>query len=172
MDTVYVTYCIVAHYAQFNFNLPFDAIKDSRLMRKIKNCFNYSLDAISPMMLVYISADRFMLIRYNNKALRKISIQLIYYSFIFLFNAVYYVPVAVFRDLVNYTNASCGFVSEQSQLHISLFNFLNLIRSILIFNALAFQAIFLSRNIIIKSQKAAENKKIMRCDAKICVNNN
>jgi hypothetical protein len=84
IDSVFLN-LVVQKYLQFGFNIPVNKI--SSLICKITSYFNYSLDGLSPMLLVYISIDRFIFIRFSNKTLRKSYLQVIlkYFLFIYIF---------------------------------------------------------------------------------------
>ena len=84
IDSVFLN-LVVQKYLQFGFNIPVNKI--SSLICKITSYFNYSLDGISPMLLVYISIDRFIFIKFSNKTLRKSYLQVIlkYFLFIYIF---------------------------------------------------------------------------------------
>ena len=72
IDSIYLV-LIIQKYVQFGFNIPVNKI--SPLICKITSYFNYSLDGISPMLLVYISIDRYLFIRFSNKTLRNTNLQ-------------------------------------------------------------------------------------------------
>jgi hypothetical protein len=74
IDSVYLV-LIIQKYVQFGFNIPFNKI--SSLICKLSSYFNYSLCSISPMLLVYISIDRFIFIKFSNKTLRDKHLQVI-----------------------------------------------------------------------------------------------
>jgi hypothetical protein len=83
MDSIYLV-LIIQKYVQFGFNIPVNKI--SPLICKITSYFNYSLDGISAMLLVYISIDRFIFIKFSNKTLRDKHLQVI---LIYFFDILY-----------------------------------------------------------------------------------
>ena len=68
IDSIYLV-LVIKNYLDFGYNIPFNKL--SSLICKISSYFDYSLDGISPMLLVYISIDRYLFIRFSNKTLRK-----------------------------------------------------------------------------------------------------
>jgi len=74
IDSIYLV-LVIKNYLDFGYNIPFNKL--SSLICKISSYFDYSLDGISPMLLVYISIDRYLFIRFSNKTLRKKHLQVI-----------------------------------------------------------------------------------------------
>lgn len=116
---------------------------------KVANYFNYSFATISPMLLVYLSFDRFIVIKYPHKSIymRKRINQLKFLIVVIFFNLFYYSPVLYYYDLnrVNRTSNEtlfCGFANPRGQLIISLMDLLN---RVLVPSAL----MFLSSNLIV-----------------------
>ena len=108
MDTLFLLQ-VVFFYATNAYDKNVSTV--SELLCKIYNYFNYSLCPISPMLLCYISMDRFVAISLPSKKgiMRRERNQLIYFMTIFTFNAVYYLPMPFAYsviDLSNNTNQS------------------------------------------------------------------
>ena len=164
IDTVYVM-LILEKYVQFGFHIPYDHI--SIVFCKMNRYFNFSLDAISPMLVVYIVVDRYLSIKSSNKILRRTDLQVAFFITVFIFNALLYAPVAIFEGN-NSQNVTaefhCGFVSSSAQFAISLYDFVNLvglpIGLMLTFNLLLIHAIFKTRQRIAASQNQRQNDKI------------
>lgn len=131
---------------------------------KMNRYFNFSLDAISPMLVVYIVVDRYLLIKSSDKILRRTD--LAFFITVFIFNALLYAPAAIFEGN-NSQNVTaefhCCFVSSSAQFAISLYDFVNLvglpIGLMLTFNLLLTHAIFKTRKRIAASQNQRQNDK-------------
>jgi hypothetical protein len=72
IDSIYLV-LVIKNYLDFGYNIPVNKI--SSLICKITSYFDYSLDGISPMLIVYISIDRYLFIRFSNKKLRNTNLQ-------------------------------------------------------------------------------------------------
>lgn len=99
---------------------------------------DYALAPISPMLLVYISVDRFIAIKYPSRRfmIRNERNQFIYFMVVFVFNVVYYLPYAfencVIRMTRNATNQTadlqCGFSDMTAQ---TILNWMDTFNSVL-----------------------------------------
>ncbi len=177
MDTIYLL-CIIPKYLQFGFNINMDNI--SAFWCKFNRYFVYSYDAISPMLRVYISIEKYICIRHPNEKLllNKNKNQIVFFIAVLAFNIFYYLSVVFYQDLVNHypainlngSNQSreifCDFISTSSQFVISLMDFVNLIAVpfafMITFSILLVRAIFVSRNRVMKSYTSKENKSFQR----------
>lgn len=178
-DSVYLLF-IVTKYLQFGFNISFDDV--SSTWCKVNRYFYYSLDAISPMLIVYIALDRFIAIRFSSrrKTLRIKSVQVGFFAIVFFFNAFYYSPIPIFQDLVdhpfNQTNTSvkffCDFVDAKSQFILSWMDFVNLVAvpflCMITLTILLIYVIFGSRKRVISNYSNSENRTFQR-DVKFAV---
>ena len=131
--------------------------------------YTYILNAISsipPMLLVYISLERFVSIRYPNKIefFRKKSIQFVYFFLIVLFNLIFYTPVIYLFEVVVLNNEDnkkkvCTFTDTGSELFSMIFTNRVLIPFLLMFTAsiLLINTIFESRRRIQSNYSYREN---------------
>lgn len=92
MDTIYLVQ-IMFNYMTFAYNMDFSKV--SNLTCKFYFYMNYSLDPISSMLLVYLSIDRLISIKYPSKKFffRKYKTQLVYFLLIVAFNLIFYIPI-------------------------------------------------------------------------------
>ena len=84
---------------------------------------------ISSMLLVYISLDRFIAVKYPSRrfAIRKDRNQLIYLIGVCIFNVIYYIPIAFENSVINLTDGNtinetdfqCSFTDMNAQLILS-----------------------------------------------------
>jgi hypothetical protein len=128
MDTIFLVQIIVTHL-QLTYNI--DITIQLNLICKLWNYLNYSLDTQSSMLIVYISLDRYVSLKIPAKRflLRKRNNQFIYFMFIFMFNLLFYLPVAydyeLKQDLNNNTILICDFTSHFAQDLISYMDLAN-----------------------------------------------
>lgn len=189
MDSVYLIF-IITKYLQFSFDISVDDI--SSYWCKINRYFYYSLDAISPMMIAYIAIERYVCIKYTTRRffMRKKKVQFLFFVIIFTFNALYYIPIPIFQDLIEHfyqinesisnqtivmNNNSlyfCDFITAESQFYLSWADFLNLIiipfLLMTTFTLLLIHAIFTSRRRVIFGYTSRENRAFQR-DVKFAV---
>ena len=86
-----------------------DPVSKSVWFCKLYNYFDYALAQLSPMLLVYISVERLVSIKYPAKRffLKKHKNICIYTVLVTIFNLVYYIEVALYHDLhVQYQNTT------------------------------------------------------------------
>ena len=90
------------------YGFDFQISKVSSTICKLYNYFNYSLDTQSPMLLVYITADRLLSFKHPTMAalLRKEKTQLAYFVVVIIWNLVWYSPIAFYYQLLDSTEAS------------------------------------------------------------------
>ena len=114
---------------------------------------NYSLSSISPMLLAYISMERFFSMKYpiRKTFLRKTSIQLIFLILIITLNLCLYLPIPILVDIIqlnqslNETFLNCNFKVKKYQ---DLINYIDLAnRAILPFIYIFIFTCLLLRNI-------------------------
>jgi len=124
-DTIFLFQMIVT-YLQLSFNI--DPALNSNVICKLLYYLNYSLATVSSMQLVYISIDRYVSIKFPalRYFLRKRNNQLIYFMFIFMFNLIYYLPVAYnYSLIVTNETLACTFNNQYSQDLISYMDLTN-----------------------------------------------
>ena len=94
----------------------------------------YAIYPISPMLLVYISLDRFITIKYPTKRFffRRERNQLVYFLIVFVFNLIYYIPIAFEYSIINLagnetnqTDLQCGFTDLNAQIILSWMDLAN-----------------------------------------------
>lgn len=102
MDSIIELQILVVILACFNFNIP----TMSDLACKLYRYFNYVTNCITQMMLVYISVDRIVSIRFPAKRhiLRSKRNQIAYIFVLVLFNMVYFIPVPFFYEVQVYSD--------------------------------------------------------------------
>jgi hypothetical protein len=169
-DTFYVIEIIISYLQRANFTQFLN--KSSLFMCKSLTYFNYSFAPVSPLLLVYISVDRYISVQFPGKRffLRKEKIQSIYFIFIIIYNLIYYTPVIFYRDLIetnstqidNTTNTiSCSF-NKENLFVISIMDSINRVfipfSLMLICSFLLINNIFKSRTRIVENFLAEENR--------------
>jgi len=92
MDTLYLVFIII-NYLTNGFN--YDLTLTSKYFCKLYWYLNFVLGPISPYIMIYLSIEKLLSIKYPSKKyfLRTYHIQLIYFIGILAFNFVYYLPV-------------------------------------------------------------------------------
>ena len=183
-DTLYLLQILVP-YIQFSFGLS--VILESELLCKICNYFNFSLAVISPMLVSFISIDRYISIKYPAKrfSFRTAKTQIIFYLIVVVYNSVYYLPVYFLVELktvttnttTNKTSLACQ-VDSQSHSLIFLMDTLNRVvlpfALMLVSTILLIHEIFKSRTRIVENFLAEENKtfyhEIRLATTSICLN--
>lgn len=97
IDSFYLLQIIVI-YLQSNFDITI--VNSTQFTCKLLIYLNYSFATISPMILVYISAERFVALKHSGSGqLRKKTNQLVYLLCVICFNSVYYIPAYLYFDL-------------------------------------------------------------------------
>ncbi len=176
IDSAYL-FMIIQPYLAYPFQLDFTLISDK--VCKLFKYFNYSLDVISPWLLVFVSFDKLVSIRIpaRKELLRNATCQRFYLLFIFVFNMIYYLPFAYFSVLtdteVRLANEnrtvvirSCSFVNSGAQRLLSLMDIVN--RALIpftlmsLFTLLIIQTVFESRNRVIANYTFRQNKTFQR----------
>lgn len=128
MDSFYIVQ-IITPYLLFGYSVDLTVV--SSLTCKLYQYFNYSLCSQSSMILVFISVDRLVSIKYPLKIdfFRKTKTTLGFFILINVYNLLYYLPIAFYYDVQSYIplNANkssnetqlayfCNFIDEKSQL--------------------------------------------------------
>lgn len=185
MDSFYLIQ-ITINYAQFGFKTDWPSY--SKIGCKFWFYVNYAFATVSPMCLVYISADRYISIKYPTIRflMRKRNNQLIYFLSVTFFNMIYYLPVLFSYSLVkvdlNLNNTQldtvCTFINLDYQNIVAYMDLVN--RSllpfilILIFSILLSIEIFQSRKRILNNFKIEENQhffsEIRLAVTSVCLN--
>jgi len=98
-DSVFLFPFIILSFVQFNFNINLFIL--SNLSCKLILYFSYFFEAISPWLIVYISIDRYVSIKYTARRffLRKSTTQHILFWFVFIVCLIFYVPAALFYEI-------------------------------------------------------------------------
>jgi hypothetical protein len=178
MDAIYLVQ-IIGTNLQLTYSTDISTI--SKITCKLWVYFTYSLDSPSSMLLVYISIDRYVSIKMPAQRffMRKRNNQFIYFMFIFMFNLVYYLPVAYNYSLIETNETlSCDFIDENSQKLISYMDFANLIIMpsflIISFSLLLGIEVIKSKSRILANFEREENKyyfkSIRLAISSICLN--
>lgn len=168
MDTFYLLE-IIFSYIQYGYTFAFNTI--SVQLCKIGNYINFSLAIVSPMLLMYISIDRFISIKYPSKRfiLRKKNTQFLFFVFTIVFNFSYYIPVYLFKDVytvynnqTNKTSQVCRIDSLELMLVVSLLDLVNRVivpfTVMFVCSILLIYSLFESRSRIVENFLAEENK--------------
>jgi hypothetical protein len=115
-DAIYLLF-LVFNYSAYTFNKDISKLSD--IACKMYFYFNYALDPLSGMLLVYISIDRYVSIKYHTKRkfFRKHKTQFIYLLIIVLFNLCLYVPVLFYTELQQEANNEtyCNWINPDIQ---------------------------------------------------------
>jgi hypothetical protein len=178
MDTIYLVQIIVTNL-QLSYSIDITIL--SKIACKLWFYINYSLDSQSSMLLVYISIDRYVSIKISTLRffLRKRNNQLIYFISVFMFNLLYYLPVAYNYTLNTFNDTLvCQFANQYSQDLISYMDLANrvILPSILImiFSILLGKEIIKSRSRISANFEREENEyfynNIRLAISSICLN--
>jgi len=137
MDTMYLSQ-IIMPFLLFAFNIDMSTF--NQFSCKLYQYLNYSLDTQSSMLLVYISFERLILIKYPTRVviLRKNNIQFVYFLTVFIYNLIFYLPIPFYYKLqtimVNNSNNNnssteyamyCTFISLNSQLILGNMDLIN-----------------------------------------------
>ncbi len=170
-DTVYLLQMII-NYLGYSFSLDLTIISD--LSCKIYIYFNYSLDALSPYLLVYISIEKYFSIYLSSRKLRARKVQLFYFFILLFFNLVLGIVFPFCYSLIEYSESNstnsvynpnyvCNFNSYSGQLISSYLDLIN--RALvpfflmLVFSTLLVISIFKSRN---RTRSATQNKNFKK----------
>ena len=135
----------------------------------------YGMDALSPWCLVYISFERFIVIKYHAKRFvyKKKKIQIIFLILLVVFNILYHINIFFSFDIVNIDNSTiCYFNSDINQIiivNMDLANYFLLpFFLILLFSILLIISIFKSRGTINLNNTARQIRQ-RRKDIKLSI---
>jgi hypothetical protein len=170
-DTFFILEIIVSYTQNANFTGYLNQI--SSLICKLAIFFNRSFSAVSPLLIVYISIDRYISIQSPGKRfyLRKEKIQLFYFIFVIIYNLIYYIPVLIYIDLIE-TNSTknntiiktktCSYRKTEQLMLISVMDATNRVlipfSLMLASSLLLIYCLFKSRTRIVENFLAEENK--------------
>ncbi len=167
-DSIYLFYVITINL-QLAYNL--DVTTFYSLICKLYSFFSYSLSALSPFLIVYISIDRYISIKYPARRffLRKPKIQHIYFWLVFITSHLYYSPAAFFfvissESISNSTEASpsCFLNNTDSTLLVAImdlaFRVIIPFTMMFVLTGLLIKSIFESRNRIVENFLAEQNR--------------
>lgn len=163
-DSIYLINMLV-NYLEVAFGMMITI--SSSFSCKIQNYFSYSLATISPMILVFISSERYLEIKHPIKQFmfRKKKIQLIYLSVILFFNVFFYLPFPILvdkftiKDEVNHY-VMCSFINSILVTVLSYMDLINrviipfilmLVCSVLLLACLYSQSVFNNKNLVVTS---------------------
>jgi hypothetical protein len=170
-DTFFILQIIVSYIQHANFTGYLN--QTSILICKLAIFINYSFAALSPLLIVYISIDRYISIQFPGKRffLRKENTQLFYFIFVIIYNLIYYIPVIMYRNLIETNSTSnnttitiktCTYKTAEQLMIISIMDTINrvLIPFSLMFisSFLLIYCLFKSRTRIVENFLAEENK--------------
>lgn len=164
IDSIYLVQILQPYLANpFNHDLTIQ----SNLACKLFYYFNYSLDVISPWLLVYISIEKYVSItnQFKTNVFRRTSYQRFYLLFITLFILCYYLPF-VFIFTMQQDQTVCNFKNVNYQ---TLLTSMDLIIRVLvpfilmsIFTILIIKTIFESRNRVRTQYTHRQNRTFQR----------
>ena len=134
-DTVYLLQ-IIMNLVKSAFDLEF--VQNNNFTCKTYCYVSFSTAAPSPWILCYFLIDRLLTIKYSKKILRNKKVQLAFIFILVSFNLVYYIPMAIFIDIIfqnsiqNSTNSSntqgfCIFTDSAAQLVLPIMDSINLV---------------------------------------------
>lgn len=176
-DTIYLLFISTELTIFYNFEISIRRM--SNFSCKLTRYLSFSLGSISAWLLVYISINKFILIRYYNAKLVKQNwFQNLFITLIVAYNLIYYFPIGVLVSLkpmlnesVNETTYRCEFNSDEMQ----IINWMDLISFTLIpfsfmfvFSILIIYTIFRSRLRFLRLQSFHDRNK-MKKDIKFAV---
>jgi len=155
----------------------------SKLSCKLFYYFSYQGDSISPMLLVYISVEKYIAIAFPTKRsiLARKTNQIIYFIGLFIYCSVYAIIIPYTYDLLEYNqtdsngiNSSyifCGYINYEAQLTATLVDNINreIIPGLLmiVFSCLLLAVVFRSRSRVVSSTR---NQKRLKRDLKLAMN--
>lgn len=173
-DAIYLLF-IAFNYSSYTFGHDISSLSD--ILCKMYFYFNYALDPISSILLVYISVDRYVSIKYpeKRKFLRKSSTQLVFLLITVVFNLCLYCPSLVFTYVrTNKLNVTfCTWINGDIQNTALIIDTVNRLvipfLAMLICNTLLIYTIFKSRNTILTSTMPNAANKTLKKDLKFSV---
>jgi len=166
-DSIFISQSIIS-YMQYGYD--FDPTKSSISFCKIFNYLNYSLSLMSPMLIVYVSLERYITIMYPKRFrfFKTHKFQLAYLLIVVIFNSIYYLGIAFYfgfvpvSDSTNSTNQSliiqCTFTTTDSLIVLSWMDLVN--RAIVPPILMILGSFLLSYSIFQSRRKVASNQSI------------
>ena len=135
----------------------------------------YGMGGLSPWCLVYISFERFIVIKYHAKRFvyKKKKIQIIFLILLVVFNILYHINIFFSFDIVNIDNSTiCNFNNDKNQIIVANMDLANYFLLpfllMLLFSILLIISIFKSRNTINLNNTAGQIRQ-RRKDIKISI---
>lgn len=172
IDSTYILQ-IVLNYLENNFK--FSLTVQSVAFCKFFSFFNYSFASLSPMLLVYISIDRLISIKFpeHRFILRNNKTQILYLLFIITFNFIYYFPFALVLNV--FTRGEYAICSIGNDYFDSVLLIMDLLNRVCVpFTLMSFSSvllvvtIFKSRTRVFRDYLSKENKLFKR-DIKLAI---
>lgn len=159
---------IVAHFLKFSFSI--DVFVFSSFECKILNYIIYLTCSISPYLLVYISIDRLIAIRFTSKRqfIRSLKNQFIFVFLTLIFNSIFYIPSITGIDVLYIENQTfiCSFTSYDYQ---NVLTFMDLVNrcffpfiSMSLFSSMLVVFIFKSRRRVLHDRLTTENRQLIK----------
>jgi hypothetical protein len=164
-DTIYLIHLVI-NYLELSYGIDITFV--SSLSCKLHIYFNYSLANISPMILVYISIERLIEIKYPIKRIlfKQTSTHIIYLAIIFVYNSLFYLPFPILIDQKITINEEshyvmCSFTDSDIDVILSWMDLINRVLVpfllMIIFSILLIHSIFSSSNRILTNYTTSEN---------------
>jgi hypothetical protein len=175
-DSIFISQSIIS-YMQYGLN--FDPTMSSIYFCKAFNYFNYSLSITSPLLLVYISSERLISIKFPTKSsfYKTQKFQVIYLVSATLYGLLFYLGIAFSFDIIdingtfineteNETIQQCTF---KDPILLSVFSWLDLMNRAIVpsivmvtISCLLSYSIFQSRKRVAGTQSVLENKNFKK----------
>jgi hypothetical protein len=180
VDTLYLQ-TIIKIYFHYGFDIDFTSNGNNLWFCKLFSYFSYSISSVPPILLTYITMERYICIKYSNvKIINIYKSQFCFLMFTFFFNFFFYMPILSLTSGKEFMNSSsnqlhlrnylvqCTFVdSGQIPLFLILVNRIILPFSLLIYSTcMLIKCLIESRKRIISNYTMIENTKFKR-DIKI-----
>lgn len=118
MDSLFLI-CFFISFLEFGFN--FQITLYSNITCKAYWYFAYFLSSISPMLLAYITFEKFIVIKFpfKKQSLRSTKYQLIFFASIFTINLLLNLPVAFFYEITEFDNHTSCLLPDLQKKHIA-----------------------------------------------------
>lgn len=170
-------FLLLVNYFQYGFQ--YDLTVVSKYTCKLYWYINYSFGAMSPMLLVYISFEKVISIKFPAKIfkLRNQENQFVFFLIVIAFNAVCYIPILFsfkIQEIVskNQTVLICDFIDDERRLILNHFDSTN--RVYMPFVLIMLCSLFLTNSILHLRRRISEsvrpnNSKSLRKDIKLLI---
>lgn len=173
-DTAILIQIVIAY---MQLSIEYDPTITSTMFCKVFSFFNYAFGPISSLLIVYISCERLISIKYfsGKNYLSVLKIQILFYVLVIVFNIVYYLGIAFYFDVQtstsqvsNTTNETqtvefCTFIDKFS---LDLFSYMDLInRAVVPFVLMILSTILLTHSIF-KSRHRISGTGVNESDRK------